>query len=179
MVKTACLTCKKNFKYDPWNNKGKYCSYKCYWYSKKGIYPKQLRVVKKPFFCIDCNKEFNHYARSTKRCSSCWFLYKKNHREEHYNWKGGITPINKLERYKFIYTLRDLIFQKDNYTCRICKNRGGNLHINHIKSWAKYPLLRFNINNCETLCKSCHYLITFGRIMDKNTKWSDYWKGGE
>jgi len=78
--------------------------------------------------------------------------------EKHYNWKGGITPINKKLRDSSEYKLwRKKIFERDNWTCVWCKdNKGGNLQAHHIKSWAKYPELRYEINNGITLCDLCH-----------------------
>lgn len=44
-----------------------------------------------------------------------------------------------------------------------------------IKSWADFPELRFDINNCRTLCRFCHYQVTFGKPMqDRNNNWGRY-----
>lgn len=77
-------------------------------------------------------------------------------------WKGGITPINKLIRSSFEYkNWRNKVFERDNWTCVICKKRNGNgkavyLEADHKKPFAYYKKLRFDINNGRTLCKSCH-----------------------
>ena len=82
--------------------------------------------------------------------------------EKHWNWKGGITPINekirKSDKYK---QWRKAVFIRDNYTCQKCKARNGNgkrivLHADHIKPFALFPELRFALNNGRTLCIGCH-----------------------
>lgn len=72
-------------------------------------------------------------------------------------WEGGKTQERKLicnrDEYK---QLRKSVFQRDNFTCKICNKTGGYLEMDHIKEWCNYPELRFEIANCRTLCKECH-----------------------
>lgn len=86
------------------------------------------------------------------------------------SWKGGITEKNRLERNLFSKTFRKKVFERDNYTCQTCFKRAVSLHVDHIKSWADYPDLRFEIENCRTLCIDCHYKITFKKPKPKGIK---------
>lgn len=92
-------------------------------------------------------------ARQALYCSP---LCRKNH---------SITPENKrLRRSKEFANWRKAVFERDNYTCQICYVRGGVLHPDHIKQFAYYPELRFELSNGRTLCESCHRKTeTWGR----------------
>lgn len=73
-----------------------------------------------------------------------------------YRWKGGIT---KLKHRGIEYKIwRSNVFTRDNWVCKTCGVRGGKLEAHHIKSWANYPELRFDIENGITLCVECHKL---------------------
>lgn len=80
-------------------------------------------------------------------------------RENNPNYKDGkskyIVSHYKDLRYKL---WREAVFERDNWTCQECNERGGYLEPHHIKSWAQYPELRFELNNGITLCKKCHRL---------------------
>ena len=75
----------------------------------------------------------------------------------HWNWKGGITPKNQKERNsQEARSWRKAVFERDEYTCQLCGQIGGKLNAHHIKPWATYKLLRYEISNGVTLCESCH-----------------------
>lgn len=161
-----CIVCKKHFR-----RKGerkftaRFCSIKC-----KGEYQKGKSIQRlKPKsginkICEKCSKVF--YTPlcylDKKFCSrKCYFKSDKFGQhwkgESHFNWKGGITPINQLERKSYKYThWRTKVFKRDKYTCQACNKVGGKLEAHHIKSWAEYPKIRFIIKNGLTLCKKCH-----------------------
>jgi 5-methylcytosine-specific restriction endonuclease McrA len=95
------------------------------------------------------------------------------------NWKGGITPHDKQQRRIFMQSVRKSVFERDDYTCQLCGIRGGNLQVDHIQSWAEYIDLRFNMDNCRTLCMECHYKITFGKPKpDSINNWGNNFKKG-
>lgn len=76
------------------------------------------------------------------------------------SWNKGIG--NKTSEAKKIRTSipykewRISVFQRDNYTCKICTKKGGKLNADHIKPFSLYPELRLDINNGRTLCIDCH-----------------------
>lgn len=78
-------------------------------------------------------------------------------REQNHLWKGGITAENKRLRNRLEYKLwRDTVYKRDDYTCQFCGVRGVALHADHIKPFAYFPELRFEISNGRTLCVPCH-----------------------
>jgi len=76
-----------------------------------------------------------------------------------WNYKGGTGTYRHQEMATFKYKQwRVSIFERDSYTCQVCRKVGGYLMAHHIKSWAKYPQLRLIITNGITLCEACHKL---------------------
>jgi hypothetical protein len=96
----------------------------------------------------------------------------------HWNWNGGSSGENRLIRMSARYKeWRVSVFNRDNYTCQVCGNRGGGgrqviLNADHIYPFCDYPELRFDISNGRTLCKDCHKETdTFGwKMANKRNK---------
>ena len=103
--------------------------------------------------CIDCGKKLSSIYNT--RCRDCLDKYKVG--EKSNNWQGGLTKesirIRRLAKYK---NWRKSVFKRDDYTCQECGQHGGYLTGHHIKSFAYYPELRFELDNGLTLCELCH-----------------------
>lgn len=81
----------------------------------------------------------------------------KNCGEKHHNWKGGVTPLNEKIRRSVEYKeWRKAVYARDDFTCVQCRKRGIKIHADHIKPFALFPELRFDVNNGRTLCVPCH-----------------------
>ena len=76
---------------------------------------------------------------------------------DHWNWRGGKRSERKraMSRDEYIQWRR-AVFERDNYTCQFCGVRGCELHADHIKPWAEFPDLRYEISNGRSLCVACH-----------------------
>lgn len=76
---------------------------------------------------------------------------------KHWNWQGGVTSENTKVRHSDRYKhWRVTVFKRDGYSCQDCGVVGGELHADHIKQFAYYPELRFELSNGRTLCRECH-----------------------
>jgi hypothetical protein len=99
--------------------------------------------------CKECGEII---MRSSTYCRGC---SQKGDRGP--QWRGGVTPeIQIIRESRAYHRWRKAILERDNYTCQGCSQRGGKLHADHIKSFAYYPELRFELSNGRTLCVPCH-----------------------
>lgn len=82
---------------------------------------------------------------------------------DHYAWKGGKSQRAFNDRRRVEYKdWRNAVFERDGYACQKCGDRtGGNLRAHHIKRFADFPELRFEVGNGLTLCHTCHELEHF------------------
>lgn len=77
--------------------------------------------------------------------------------KDNYFWKDGRTSESKrLRRSVEFRQWREAVYKRDNYSCQNCGLRGVTLHPHHLKSFAEYPHLRFEVSNGQTLCADCH-----------------------
>jgi 5-methylcytosine-specific restriction endonuclease McrA len=113
--------------------------------------PKMIEVA-----CVDCGAvRRTSVDRPYQRCWSC--SMRRHGGALNPRWRGGITPENQKIRASKAYAVwRWVVFERDNYTCVHCGQRGGELHADHIKPFATHPDLRLVIENGRTLCFACH-----------------------
>jgi hypothetical protein len=144
----------------------KFCSQKCMGLARRGK-PTWMKGKK---FTVGQKQKLIESHRGQKAWNEgkeCPQLSGKNH----WNWRGGITKlavaIRRLPEYK---RWRQKVFERDNWTCKKCNKRGGELEAHHKKSFElllkKYHITTIQMaKNCkqlweisvgETLCISCH-----------------------
>ena len=88
--------------------------------------------------------------------------------EKNPNWKGGLTVKNLQARGSWEareWKKNSLI--RANHSCEKCGVADGTtcdccgtrvkLHVHHIKSFSKFPEIRFDPANSEVLCPKCHF----------------------
>ncbi len=166
LIDRICPICYKGFKTHPSHNT-KRCSSSCYWKSKLGKHPwnkgvpmpismkERIRqtLKGKSYLTEDGRRRLSEKLSSRRKGKTIL----KQSGKYHYNWKGGVTPEN--ERIRMSMEAKEWkrkVLIRDDYTCQECKQRGVRLHIDHIKPFAYFPELRFELSNGRTLCERCH-----------------------
>lgn len=139
-IAIECQYCKKIIYVYKYKKDQKYCSVLCMGFAYKKEYPK----------CQNCGIKLKDFR--SKHCKKCFQSGYLNH-----NWKGGLRTENEIVRASIEYkNWRQFIFERDDYTCQMCNNKGKYLEAHHIKKFNNFPELRFDLNNGITLCKNCH-----------------------
>jgi len=113
-----------------------------------------------PLSCATCGKTFFVQAARVSIAKYCSIgcKAKKQQGQRPWNWKTGdatneARTIRDSREYR---TWRKHVFQRDDYTCQACGQRGGKLNADHELPFAHYPDLRFEVLNGRTLCVPCH-----------------------
>lgn len=70
-----------------------------------------------------------------------------------FSWEKTNKDYRQSPQYK---CWRLSVFERDNYTCQKCSQKGGKLEAHHIKTFKLYKNLRFVISNGMALCVKCH-----------------------
>lgn len=139
------------------------CRYILFHCSKEHLHQYQ-REQTNTIHCLFCNAVFAATpflirVRKKKYCSRrCQHEHARQQRENDY--AQGIVTKHEYERSmrygKAAQDWRKAIFERDDYTCQHCHIRGTYLEADHIKPFAFFPALRFELSNGRTLCRPCH-----------------------
>lgn len=82
------------------------------------------------------------------------------------NWRGGISKIRSFSDTYAILKLKEMIKERDNYTCQKCGvKQNGKIHCVHHIDYNKKNLDSLNL---ITLCRECNSRVNFNR---------NYWEG--
>lgn len=103
-------------------------------------------------------------------CSiSCGVKFRSPRGEKNPLWKGGISRAYLYGYHTTEYKKwHNDVFERDDFTCQLCRVRGTYLHAHHIKGFSKYPNLRFTLSNGITLCKNCHMEVHSNQCKNQN-----------
>lgn len=117
-------------------------------------------IERKKFCSRNCRATFNG-----KQCDMTKLWEKNNtpevnakkahHGKNHPRWIEDRSLVKFRPRPE-INNWRKFIFERDNYTCLNCKQKGGKLQAHHKFPYKTHPELRFSIENGMTLCEPCH-----------------------
>lgn len=153
-VSIVCAYCEKQFE-NYVSNKGAFCSKICYHASTVGK-PSHLKGA----VLSTCHKQklrdaWKKRAPMTKETKRKYSL--ANLGEKHWNWQGGITDIKRRMRRTWQWkTWRTFVFERDNYTCQECGQRGVYIEPHHIIPLYKTLRYAYMTTNGITLCRPCH-----------------------
>lgn len=128
-----------------------FCSEQCHSLFQRNAEKKTCKICGDIFMVRPC--EAKKYSTCQK--PECRTANKKGKNNPNYRhgkaYTGGRRPTDK--RYK---EWREAVFKRDNHTCQMCGKRGGTLNADHIRPWAYFETLRYEVANGRTLCVPCH-----------------------
>ena len=75
--------------------------------------------------------------------------------ENHPRWISDRTKVKFRPRHELTIWTK-AVFERDNFVCQNCGKRGNRLQAHHIRGYAQYPELRWDVDNGLTLCVDCH-----------------------
>lgn len=164
-VELTCKQCGVIYRVPPSRRGMRFCSTQCLYLSRKG----QFAQSKNPHWagdrieyqCLVCGAAIlSGPGKPRKYCSrKCsGVAYRQNHSGSNsHRWKGGLTSAAKIIRAGNQYKeWRQLVFERDGWTCQKCGTKRSPFHAHHIFPFALFPEHRHSVWNGITLCPPCH-----------------------
>ncbi len=123
--------------------------------TQRGITTYNCAVCDKVVTVVASQLKLRNRSTCSYRCAAVLQRKKALERRE----KLGYTKhqLDRLARYSpEMAKWRRAVFERDDYTCQGCGKRGCELNADHIKPFAYFEELRFELSNGRTLCVPCH-----------------------
>lgn len=107
--------------------------------------------------CVVCGRSFKGYKKTCSTECRNTRRGQMQRGDKSHRWRGGKTELaRRLRNEKSYAEWRTKVFQRDDYICQLCHNRGGKLAAHHIKLFSTHRHLSLVVENGVTLCWSCH-----------------------
>ena len=149
-----------------------FCSKKCHdkWQTGKNnpCYKGEREEVlcdycKNPIKLIKSRIEKCNHHFCSKECYSKWKSETQKGKNNP-NWNHNLSDEernnsrhrNRIEGYNLFIVS---VLKRDNYTCQITGERGGDLNVHHLNCFSDYKEGRMDLDNCITLSKEIHRLF--------------------
>lgn len=106
--------------------------------------------------CGSVSKITLSHLREGRRCKKCGLAKMSGPNNPNYN--PNLTDEDRINRRKVAENdiWRNKIYDRDDYTCQRCFQRGGKLNAHHIFNYCSHKDLRFEEGNGVTFCGTCH-----------------------
>jgi hypothetical protein len=146
MLQRMCGRCGAPFTVHPYRVSAKWCSKAC-WQQRSAI-----------LVCAACGISFKRHMDGKTRTVYCSQACKAHGQvgPSAPAWRDGASLKRERARHsRHLSEWRISVYRRDGFMCVRCGSK-GKLHAHHIKPWATYPDLRFDVSNGITLCECCH-----------------------
>jgi hypothetical protein len=168
MALLNCIICGKEFCVRPARIAvAKCCSNKCRGklrsQTSSGVNHPDYQSGPRSLICQHCGKEFRQGKteaisefRKRKFCSMECAKYgqRRLYGDQHPLFKSDSRRANRRGKHG---AWARAVISRDNAICQRCGATDVELHAHHIKPFAEYPELRWDLANGLTLCSACHW----------------------
>lgn len=158
---------------------------------------KEIKQGKRQFLLkCECGKncygDIPNLKNGNKKSCGCYgseLLTKQNKSkdmrlENHPRWNPNLTDEdrrinrNRISSKGSINEWRKLVYERDYWTCQVCKVKGKKINAHHINGWNWAKEQRYDTDNGVTLCNECHASFHYKYGYGDNTKqqFEDYLK---
>ncbi|MGE7840748.1 HNH endonuclease [Lysinibacillus sp. NPDC093712] len=162
-----------------------------YEYVKEAFDEKGLTLLSKEYIkgsmlldyiCV-CGKQgkirFNDMQKGVK-CRDCSnkYLSELFSGENHHNYNHDLSEEERLDKRSYTeYRLwRNQVYERDDYTCQCCKDRGYSIVAHHKDGYHWCKERRTDMDNGVTLCEDCHLLFhtLYGRKNNTEYQYNEF-----